>query len=140
MIEVSSDTETDNTVDEIKPPDPKEAPIKRDYWDDTGQVFFTGGNGWAVAPALHRFILGSETTVLEVLRTGKMPDDATPLQRAEYERISELQKGGKNAQSTFKVRPGSAIRSRPTRATKHRATSSKRTSAGKRFPRNKTKR
>ena len=45
----------------------------RDYWDDSGQLFFTGNHGWGVAPDLSNVCLGGEFKVLTYLEDGTLP-------------------------------------------------------------------
>jgi len=77
----------------------------RDYWDGTGQVFFTGGLGFAVSPVGDTFVLGKEASVLEAMKTQCIPEDATPLQRAEYIRLFQLQKENEDAKSRGNIKP-----------------------------------
>ena len=45
----------------------------RDYWDDSGQLFFTGNHVWGVAPDLSNVCLGGEFEVLTYLKDGTLP-------------------------------------------------------------------
>ena len=41
--------------------------IERDYWSEGGQIFFSSGWAWGVAPNLRRICLGKEEDILRAL-------------------------------------------------------------------------
>ena len=65
----------------------------RDYWDSTGQVFFTGNHGYGLTPELATICLGTENDILAYLAGGPLPD-CSPVIREELLRIKELKVKG----------------------------------------------
>ena len=59
----------------------------RDYWDSTGQIFFTDNHGWGLAPDLSTVCMGTEVEVLAYLKGGGLP---RRISQAEIEGLQEI--------------------------------------------------
>jgi hypothetical protein len=51
---------------------------KREYWSNDGQVFFTGGRGYAVDSELKTVDIGKEADILKAFDTGEIAKDLCP--------------------------------------------------------------
>lgn len=109
----------------------------RDYWDDTGQIFFTEGKGYGITPTLAGVCLGKEHEILSYLEGGDYPLNITNAACDELERVKELKETLENERRETTIIPKSSNklgavkvrgeRIRLTPATKHRAKHLKRT-------------
>ncbi len=106
---------------------------KADYWDETGQIFFTGGHGYGITPELVNICLGVESEILAYLNGGSVPDNISESAVEELNRVKEL-KGEKQNERTAEIKRPSNIRSKPARTFKRRAASLRQPKTRKKLP------
>lgn len=113
--------------------DVKEKQISKTLcWSAGGQICFINGFAWGVDTEPNTICLGQEEKVRKAIANPKLRSfDPAINQIMELER--EIQEG-KNAQPAVKVRPGSSVRSRPTRTFKRRTANIRQVNARKRLP------
>lgn len=93
----------------------------REYWDDTNQIFFTGGHGYGVSPELDGICLGSESEISDFLSGGELPRHIDLLAQAELIRIKNQKEKNdyerrKNTVKPFSASKLGAIKARSKRA------------------------
>lgn len=76
----------ENMIQHEKPAEGK----GRDYWDDTGQIFFTGSKGFGLTSDLATVCLGAESEVLTFLNGGALPREINRAAVEVLEWIKEL--------------------------------------------------
>ena len=59
-------------------------------WDETDQIFFLNGMGWATSPTGRSFILGKEEEIVGAINAREIPKEVGTLQKEEYERIFRI--------------------------------------------------
>ena len=113
---------------------------KREYWSDCGQIYFTGGRGYAIAPDLQTVDVGREADILKAFDTGEIVTDLCPGPAEVLQSILDYRKEIKdNGKQPERQRPG-AFRSRTHGKAKHRAAHIKPAAFRKRLPGGATKR
>jgi len=127
-------------------PEPEAPPEQnRDYWDSTGQIFFTGGKGYGLSQDLKTVCLGREHDILSYLAGGNMPAETSQVTIELLQKIKELKAKGdlENARSELiPVKSTSrkrAIRTRsfrtgPTSHTEYKPVNTRHFKARQRFP------
>lgn len=110
----------------------------RDYWDDTGQIFFTGNQGFGVTPELINICLGNEFEIQVYLKGGNLPRNINQEAITELQRVKEIQESGING--TIELQKPGAFRSRTAGKAKRGTTHVKPASVRKRLPGDKVKR
>lgn len=121
---------------------------RNDRWVGADQINIICGQGYAVAPDGKTLFMGAEDEITEALKTGKIPETATPAQKAEYERVFTLMvkrgviKNGGQAdraiptKRTYQsgIRKARSERSRPVLDVRRRPAGPRRVAAAKRLP------
>jgi len=108
--------------------------VSKNYWSDDGQICFVDGKGYGLTPELKSICLGDEQDILNVLNSGKIKEDLTPLQRQILVSIIEYRKELDNGKSEANIRRPSSIRSKSARTLKRRAASPRQSAPRKRLP------
>ena len=132
------------TLEDIKQPEKPAEGTGRDYWDDTGQVFFTSNHGWGIAPDLSSVCLGTEFEVLAYLKGGTLPKHINQTANEVLEQIKELKESDEGGQTDRAIpakrsyQPGarkvSSKRSRFMLDSRHRPPGARRSASTKRLP------
>ena len=104
----------------------------KDYWSDCGQVFFTGGRGYAVAPDGAKVDISKEADILKAFATSEIASDLCADRIAVLEQILEYRREVKDNERTNKVKRPGDFRSRPIGIIKHREANLRHPSARKR--------
>lgn len=113
---------------------------KPEYWSKDGQVFFSGGRGYALDSELKTVDIGKEADILKAFDTGEITNDLCPGPAEVLQGVLEYRKEIKdNGEQPELQRPG-AFRSRTTGKAKRGATHIKPATFRKRLPGNKAKR
>lgn len=116
---------------------------KPEHWDATGQVFFTGGRGYALDGELKTMDIGKESDILKAFDTGEIANDLCPGPAEVLQGILEYQKeikdngeSGDNTRPTGKYRVSKARlqRAKPTGHARPKLRYVRSSKANKRLP------
>jgi hypothetical protein len=92
----------------------------RDSWSDCGQVNYISGSGWGLTSTLKSVCLGNQADIEKALKDGKVPGDATPIQRDAWKWILEYRRSEGYGSKAELFKPRNFIRSGDARAFKSR--------------------
>ena len=98
-------------------------------WSKDGQVFFTGGKGYAISPTGETICVGKEDDINRLFDTGEMNQDLSPIQKKVLSNILDYRK--ELIDGKFEPKKPSAFRSRLTRIAEHRTANIKHPKARK---------
>ena len=103
-----------------------------DRWSDDGEIFFTGGRGYAIASNGATVDIGAEVDILKAFATGEIAKNLCQDRRVVLEQILEYREEAKDNERTVEVKRPGAFRSRLTGDIKHRKANLRQPSTRKR--------